>query len=299
MLLHLKHTVYILCTFLLFNSCASAPPSIYDEYDPLIWSAMVSLKDRLNSKALAKFQEAFEVLPHDNAKDLFYAAEAALKAGKNDVAKEFIKTAFITHNPDSTYYVSFFAPFKGEEIFDEIAAERAQLREAYYANLPYPKQVLDHIEKMQNSSRKFISAEHKRKTDSINLSLLTAITRKHGWIDKAHFIALSYKLTGGEDNEVWNDLKLTIDDEIKKGKLRKSFWTFLDDVQQIQKNQKQIYGTSQNWDEYPIMNLKKVDKRRAKIGLPPLWYLYKVHGHELPEGYTAANDDFLKSLSEK
>jgi|GEM_PF-3048562 len=295
--INLLNAVFVCCIAMIFNSCTSNPPTVYDSYDPLIWKARLALKDYNNSEALARFQEAFEVLPHDNAKDLFYAAEAALKAGKNDVAKTFIKTAFVHHNPDSVYYVSFFGPFKGEEIFDEIQAERPQMLEEYYANLPYPKEILDEIKEMLNSTKNFISADHKRKTDSINLARLTEITREHGWItDRASFLYTNY--WDRDNDKVWNEFKSVIDDEIKKGKIRKSFWAFMDDARQMGKTKKQIYGQSSNWDKYPIMDIKTVDKRRAKIGLPPIWYVSRLLDKKFPEGYTAANDDFLKSLQE-
>lgn len=296
--INLLNIIFVLCTALLFNNCASDPPTIYDNYDPLVWKARLALKDGNNSEALAEFQEAFEVLPHDSQNDLFQAAEAALKVGKNDVAKTFIKTAFVRHNPDSTYYVSFFAPFKGEEIFDELQAERPQMLEEYYVNLSYPKEILDEIEEMLNSTRMFISAEHKRANDSINLTRLTEITRRYGWINRGYFIVLSYWMTDGKENEVWRGFKSAINDEIEKGNLRKSFWVRVDDIAQMKETGKQIYGSISNSDKNPIVNLKNIDKKRAKVGLPPLWYMNRIHDHELPEGYTAANDDFLKSLQE-
>jgi len=288
--INLLNIILALCTVLIFNSCASDPPTVYDSYDPLIWKARLALKDGNNSEALATFQEAFKVLPHDNQKDLFEAAEAALKLGKNDVAKTFIKTAFVHHNPDSTFYVSFFGPFKGEEIFDEIQAERPQMLEEYYANLPYPKEVLDEMEQVLA----FGKQDNWREPNPVKLRQLLEIIKKYGWIDdKAHM-----RLFGvyESDDDICKELKSAIDKEIKKGKLRESFWAFLEDAQQMGKNGKQIYGQSSNWEEYPIMNIKNVDKRRAKIGLPPLWYVSRILDNELPEGYIAANDDFLKSL---
>jgi len=298
-IINLLNTILALCVVLIFNSCTSDPPTTYDNYDPLIWKGRLALKDGNNGEALATFQEAFEILPHDSTNDLFHAAEAALKLGKNDLAKTFIKTAFVHYNPDSVYYVSFFGPFKGEEIFDEIQAERPQMLEEYYANSPYPKQVLDELDEMLKGTRNFVSEEHKRKMDSINLIRLTEITRKYGWIsNRATFLYSGYWHKDNEDDSVWNEFESAIDDEIKKGKLRKSFWAFLEDAQQMRKTKKQIYGASSNWEQYPIMNIKNVDKRRTKIGLPPLWYVSRLLDKELPEGYTAANDDFLKSLQE-
>ncbi len=291
------NVAFACCIALIFNSCASDTPTVYDRYDPLIWEARLALKNGSDSEALARFQEAFEVLPHDNTNDLFYAAEAALKVGKNDLAKTFIKTAFVHYNPDSVYYVSFFGPFKGEEIFDEIQAERPQMLEEYYANLSYEKEILDEIGEMLESTEEFISAEHKRKTDSINLARLAEITREYGWItNRASLLYMNYWHRDNMNDKVWREFKSAIDDQIKKGEIRKSFWAFTDDVRQMGKTKKQIYGQSSNWDKYPIMDIETVDKRRAKIGLPPIWYVSRLLDKEYPEGYTAANDDFLKSL---
>jgi len=94
--INLLNIIFILCAVLIFNSCTSNPPTVYDSYDPLIWKARVALKDGNNTKALAHFQEAFEVLPHDSQNDLFQAAEAALKIGKNDIAKLLLYSTILT-----------------------------------------------------------------------------------------------------------------------------------------------------------------------------------------------------------
>jgi hypothetical protein len=49
----------------------------------------------------------------------------------------------------------------------------------------------------------------------------------------------------------------------------------------------QTYGVlyRETKTEYPIMNVEKVDERRAKIFLPPLWVDSVIYGFKLPEGY--------------
>jgi len=299
-LFNLLGVVFILFTVLIFKGCASDSPTLYDSYDPLIWKARLAFKEGNNIEALAKFQEALEILPYENQSDLFTAAETALKLGKNDLAKTFIRTAFVRYNPDSTVYVSFFAPFKGEEIFDEIQAERPELLKEYYTNLPYPKQVLDDIEEIRKRDQNVRKPENQhrmKEVDSVNIRQLMEITREYGWIDKAWIVLWHQRGTYGTDNEVWSYFKPFIDSEIKKGNVRKSFWAMYEDHEQIIKSREQIYGMfASNYDMMPVVNVKQVDKRRADIGLPPLWYMNKVFDRELPEGYTATNDDFLKSL---
>jgi len=170
------------------------------------------------------------------------------------------------------------------------------MREEYYANLSYPKEILDEIEMILSTDRTAISPDRMREVDSLNLTRLTEITREYGWINRVYPFVMMYWVTDGGENEVWRDFKSAINDEIKKGNLRRSFWVRIDDIAAIKKNGKQIYGSISNFDKSPIANLKNVDKKRAKVGLPPLWYMYKIHGHELPENYVAANDAFFESL---
>ena len=51
-------------------------------------------------------------------------------------------------------------------------------------------------------------------------------------------------------------------------------------------NKVQIYGLYwNNFDQFPIKDIKNVDQRRIENGLPPLWYMEKVYGIELPTEY--------------
>lgn len=54
----------------------------------------------------------------------------------------------------------------------------------------------------------------------------------------------------------------------------------------IVNKKEQIYGMYWNqFDEYPITDIENVDKRRAEFDVPPLWYMKKVYGIELPSEY--------------
>ena len=39
------------------------------------------------------------------------------------------------------------------------------------------------------------------------------------------------------------------------------------------------------YKEFPIEDIQNVDQRRASVGLPPLSYIRKVYGIELPQEY--------------
>lgn len=278
-------TLIIICFFII--GCTQQRQSPYDKYDPLVWSAMLAFKDKDYPKALDKFQQAFEILPHDNASDLFYATETALELNKKELAEKYIKTAHVHHNPDSIYFISFFAKFKHDDLIIQIKQEREELRKVYYANLPYPKQVLDDIKKMVEMDQEVRRVENWHRmdaVDSINIHQLMDITRKYGWFPKAHIVLWHQRDTYGMNTHIWNYFKPFIDGEIRRGKLRREFWTSFEDERLLRTERKQLYGTYQN--QFPFINIEKLDERRAKEGLPPMWYMNKVHGWELPGGYT-------------
>lgn len=289
----MKTPIIIYSLIILLSSCTTEQKTGYDQYDPLIWSAMSAFKDKKHEEALTYFEQAFEIFPHDNSKDLFYAAETALELMQDDLAKEYVSTAIRHHNPDSIYFVSFFAKFKHDEVFAQMKEERRQLIKEYYANLPYPKQVLDDIEQLiekdQKPRLKNIWAQpggtaKMMRIDSANIHELIVITKKHGWFEKAWIVLWHQRGTYGQKNEVWNYFKPFIDKEIEKGRVRKSFWAQFDDGKSVSEEGQQIYGMYQN--QSPIIDIEQVDERRAEVGLPPLWYMNKVHNWDLPEGYT-------------
>lgn len=71
-----------------------------------------------------------------------------------------------------------------------------------------------------------------------------------------------------------------------------------EDEEPFRNGEPHIYGTY--YDQFPIRDIENVDARRDSIGLPPLWYINKIYGIELPPDYkTTGNElknNFLSSL---
>lgn len=76
--------------------------------------------------------------------------------------------------------------------------------------------------------------------------------------------------------------------EAKKGNISFSSYAFIfDRYYYYLNNKKQYYGLLKtSTREYlPIENIKEVDKRRAELGLPPLWMDSKISKIKLPDNY--------------
>ena len=85
---------------------------------------------------------------------------------------------------------------------------------------------------------------------------------------------------------MWSFFKQYIYQQIREGKIRKDFWARFEDEKSIQKYGKQLYGMYwSQYKEWPIIDIENVDKRRESVGLPPLWYMNKVYGINLPKEY--------------
>jgi len=275
----------------LFTGCAPQPGvGGFDEYDPLIRSAMLAYTDGDYETALAFFQDAFEIIPDDSENDLFHAAAAALQIGRDEVAEQLIRDAIVRTNPNTGYFRTFegFEPFRSKELFSRIDEDYEQLVRDYYDNLPYPQEIdreIVEMRKMDQAVRSDNDLDKMAVVDSANINRLMEITATHGWIEGAWLILWHQRGTYGDSNAVWNHFRPLIDREIAEGKVRRSFWAQYDDEKMISEEKKQLYGMYQ--DQFPVVDVAGVDERRAAIGLPPLWYLARVYGFRLPGGYVA------------
>ena len=122
--------------------------------------------------------------------------------------------------------------------------------------------------------------------DSLNINRLIEITKEYGWQKKGWLILWHQRGTYKQDNYIWNFFRPFINGEIAKGNIKRDFWTRFEEEKSIIKNKVQIYGYYWNqFDQYPIFDIKNVDIRRAEFGIAPLWYYNKVYGIELPAEY--------------
>lgn len=291
-----KYTIIPIVMLLLISAFFIPKENIFDEYDQTIWSAMLAYKEQNYKESLGAFRKAFALIKNDNSTHYFYAAAAALRLNKEKEAEVLIEQAILGTKASKAYFTSFkeFEPYREKVLFDRINEDYEKLVQQYYANLPNPdiyKEIERLIENDQEVRKKGAPEELMLKTDSVNMQRLIEISNEHGWYNKSWLLLWHQRGSYGEDNYVWNYFRPFIDQQIKEGKERRSYWAVFDDMQSIMNEQVQIYGTFQN--QYPIKDIKNIDKRRALIGLPPLWYMNKVYNMELPEGYEPIKEAYL------
>ena len=279
-----------LLLFLTIISC-SEKQNEYEKYSALERKAMLEFKDKEYGKALSNFQKAIDLRPTEDVSIYFYATASALNVGNINKAKDLLIASIHNTNTSKNYFLNFeeFDSFRNEKMFSEIENGYDKHIAKFYQNLAYPKiyKEIDSLVKVDQKYRKSpIDWEITNKHDSLNINRLIDITKKYGWQKRAYLILWHQRGSYGEDNYVWNFFKPYIDKQIQKGNMEKSFWTMFDDEKSITENKEQIYGHYwRQFDEYPIKDITNVDKRRIENGLPPLWYMEKVYGIELPTEY--------------
>ncbi|WP_299149810.1 hypothetical protein [uncultured Dokdonia sp.] len=270
----------------------SETKSDFEKYDELVWSGMLNFKDKDFKNSLANFQEAFEIKPDESVNDYFYASASALNLKMDKVAKDLIITAIKKTNASEKYFDSFveFNQFREKMLFSEIKADYTKYKTDFTKNLKNPE-IYKEIELLAERDQKVrtdgSSAEEMQRIDSLNIKRLIEINQKYGWFDKQWILLWHHRGIHKDGNYVWNYFRPLINEKIKKGELRKSYWSRFDDEKSMFRgNGVQIYGTYWgNYDQFPIENIAKVDSLRNSVGLPPLAYMRKVYDVELPKDY--------------
>jgi len=272
-----------------------------EKYDELVWSGMLYFKDQKYENSLSNFQDAFRIKSDENVSDYFYASTAALNINKDKIAKDLIVTAIQKINASENYFDRFdeFNPYKGKELFTDIKINYSKYKSDFFNNLKYPeiyKEIELLVEKDQKVRTDGSSGQEMRKVDSLNIKRLIEINKEYGWFDKQWLLLWHHRGIHRDDNYVWNYFRLLIKEKIEKGELRKSYWARFDDEKSmLDGNDFQIYETYwNNYDQFPIENINKVDSLRSSVGLPPLAYMEKVYDVELPEDYAGKLSSTIK-----
>lgn len=266
--------------------------SDFEKYDELVWSGMLNFKDKNYENSLSNFQDAFKIKSDESVSDYFYASASALNLNMDKVAKDLIITAIQKTNASESYFDSFdeFNPFREKQLFSEIKTDYAKYQADFFDNLKNPE-IYNEIELLTEKDQAVrtngSSAEEMQRVDSLNIKRLIEINKKYGWQKKQWLLLWHHRSIHKDSNYVWNYFRPLINEKIEKGELRKSFWARFDDENSMfSKDRVQIYGTYwNNYDQFPINNLNKVDSLRKTVGLPPLIYMKKVYDIELPIGY--------------
>lgn len=280
---------YILL-FLIIFAC-SENQNEFEKYSELERKAMLEFKDKEYDKALSNFQKAIDLKPREDVSIYFYATASALNAGNMDNAKQLLIESIHNTNASKDYFLNFdeFDSFRNEKLFSEIENDYEKHISEFYKNLEHPeiyREVDSLMELDQEIRNNGIDRKKMARIDSLNIKRLIEITKEYGWQPKGWLVLWHQRGTYGQDNYVWNFFKPYIDEQIQKGNMKKSFWTMFEEEKSIIKNKKQIYGLYWNqFDQFPIKDIENVDQRRTENGLPPLWYMEKVYGVELPTEY--------------
>ena len=281
--------ILLILSLIVFSNSNSQ--SKFEKYDALLHKAMIEFKDKEYQKSLNNFEMAFKILPDGNVSDYFYAAAAALNLKDPEKAKDLIIASIHNTHASKNYFLSFreFNSFRNETLFSEIEKEYGNHISKFYKNLKHPdiyREVDSLMERDQEMRTNGSKWKEISRIDSLNINRLIEITKKYGWQNKGWLILWHQRGTYGEENYVWNFFKPYIDSQIKKGEMRKDFWTLFEEEKSLINNKEQILGLYTNqFKEYPIKDIKNVDRRRAEFGLPPLWYMEKIYGIELPKEY--------------
>ncbi|MFD0992823.1 hypothetical protein [Tenacibaculum geojense] len=280
---------YILFVLAVFG--CSENQNDFEKYSELEQKAMLEFKDKKYDKALSNFQKAIDLKPKEDVSIYFYAAASALNVGNMDKAKELLTESIHNTNASKDYFLNFneFDSFRKEKLFSEIENNYEKHITEFCKKLEHPKiyREVDSLIKLDQEIRNNgIDTKEMARIDSSNIKRLIKITKEYGWQNKGWLVLWHQRETYEQDNYIWNFFKPYIDKQIKKGNIKKSFWTIFEEEKSILKNKEQIYGLYLNQlEQFPIRDIENIDKRRAQNGLPPLWYLEKVYGVELPTEY--------------
>lgn len=223
-----------------------------------------------------------------------------------------------------------FDPFRSKKLFKKITDDYEKHQAVFFKNLAHPEiyREIDSMFIKDKKVRK--NGGDMVKSDSLNINRLIEITKKYGWQSRGAWTILWHQRGSyGEDekmqvykpsldsliaigklpkdywatyeaekpervkNGAWSFFKPYIDNQIANGKMRKDFWARYEDEKSIIVRRTQIYGTYWSWsqlEESPIEDIENVDKRRALVGMPPLWYMGVTQGIKLPDGYKPNKD---------
>jgi len=291
--------IAFLLFFLTILSC-SENRTDFEKYNELEQKAMLELTDEQYENALANFEKAINLKPKQDVSIYFNATASALNAGKFEKAKELLIASIHNTKASKDYFLNFdkFDEFREEKLFSEIENNYEKHISEFYSNLEHPEiyREVDSLMEIDQEYRTNGSEWNEiSRIDSLNINRLIEITKEYGWQKRGWLVLWHQRGTYGKDNYVWNFFKPHIDKEIKEGKINKDFWVMFEEERSIVNKREQIYGMYWNqFDEYPIIDIENVDKRRAEFDLPPLWYMEKVYGIELPVEYkkTAANNGY-------
>lgn len=262
--------------------------SKFEEYDQLVYHARIQYADKNFKDAHFNFNLAFKIIDDDSSDDYFLAASAALKLAHYKEAERLIVEGITKTNAPKEYFLRFeeFNSYREMKFFKDIELNFSKYQEEFLTKVNN-LQIYNEVQLLFKSDQEVrITGGDLQATDHKNITRFIEITKKHGWQKEGWILLWHHRDSYLENNFVWSYFKPFIDNQIKEGNIRKSFWARYEDDAMIEKEQVQIYGLYwSQYDEFPIRDIENVDNRRRSIGLPPIWYMNKVYGLPLPKSY--------------
>lgn len=285
--------------FSIFFICISffAQNTKFDNFEKNIYLGNVYLAQKDYKNSYNSYTEAFKLLAPQSSNDLLNYAIASYEIGKPEEAKDAITKSITNYKAPKDFVLDYIKSDKlrKESFFNDILNNYDELLANYYRNLKYP-QVRLQIEELLTKDR-FVRNELQdfdkknvdqltAKIDTENINDLIEITKKYGYQEYG-WLLLWHQRSGYETGEgSWSFFKPYLQDLIKKGEISKSFFSRFEDEFSILNHNTQRYGTYfMQFDMAPIEDVNNLDKRRAEINLPPLYYHKLVYGAPLPKDY--------------
>lgn len=266
---------------------------------------MLSFEKGDYENALTQFCSAIQMVPQKSIQNYYYASVSALKLKQYSLAETILINGIKRTNPPLSSFQNFeeFKDFRNLSFYKDIEENFEDYKKDFYQSLKSPE-IYDEITTLVNKDRsmreKDNSVEEMKKADSLNGVRLIEITKEYGWDQRAFIILWHHRFTFKDDNFFWSFFRPYINEKIEKGEIEKGFWTNFEDNWSVYSNGIQKYGTY--WGqlkEYPIENIKIIDSLRLSVDLPPLWFMEKIYGAELPKGYDYPEDMDLENYRYK
>lgn len=284
-----------------------------------VYLAKLELTSKNFPKANEYFSKAFKLHDALDSYQVLDAAASALQVNNQELFKKYVTESITQYKAPLDFILEYdkFANYKNNEFLKSLPADYERLLNQYYTNKKdlaafievsvlvekdqIARQLINDFRDELKSSQAKINKEAfdkvMKKADDENAQKLIDLTKKYGFQDYSWLILWHHRISFNDENDTfWQYFKPVIKEEIKKGNLHRSYLASFADVNETIWKEKQIYGTL---FQYPIANVKDVDRLRDSVGLPPLLYDQIIFGKPLPDEYKLTESQLKKILLQK
>lgn len=274
-----KLFLFLFLSFFQYNVVAQQ--TNYDRFEIHIKKADSLRVKGQYKKAITEYNEALKELDrYNNSTPFFNLAECAIKTNQINLAKKHIRLGISKGGAPLFYlnnYQGFGEDFKKTKIWKDIINDYDDLRKQYFLTIPnfdiyveiekmvaidqYPRKMDSFFDdKFLKNKQSFVDSLMIA-TDQRNIERLIEITKQYGWQHRAFLLLWHQRGTYKEDNAVWNFFIPAINEEIKNGKVERSFWAIFEDDKSLRENGYTLYGFLQGKVD------EKVNERRKSVNM--------------------------------